>query len=357
MRVRANLGIAANPTAAMLAAQNIPGVTILAPGREPEILAPLSIAALPAPADLLATLSRWGVRTLGELAALPEIGLVERFGAAGSELRKLALGQGESFLGIRPPAAEYVTHQRLDDPITLLEPLLFLVAKQLHELTERLRRNGRATNRITLDLTLETGAWQRVLALPLPMREAWELLRQVRLSLEAHPPEAAILGLGVTLDAVEPRVLQNGLFVPAAPEPEKFQGMLAKLHALVGSGRAGTPEVLNTHRPDAYRLRPSALEASFPEAARTLGVRLAFRYFRPPLRARVALQGNRIQRVTSDRIAGDVVLAAGPWRSSGDWWAAETAWEREEWDIVLESQAAYRIYRSRGDWFLEGNYD
>ena len=72
--ITANLAIAANRSTVTLAARNIAGVTIIPRGREAEALASLPIAALPAAPELVMTLSRWGIRTLGELAALPEIG-------------------------------------------------------------------------------------------------------------------------------------------------------------------------------------------------------------------------------------------------------------------------------------------
>ena len=64
---------------------------------------------------------------------------------------------------------------------------------------------------------------------------------------------------------------------------------------------------------------------------------------------------------------------AGPWRTKGDWWS-ETAWAREEWDVLLkalrpkyqsdsddeeEETTLYRIYLDRRlrRWFVEGVYD
>lgn len=355
--IMANLAIAANPSAAVLAARNIAGVTIIPPGQEAEALASLPIAVLPATPELATTLSRWGVRTLGALAALPEIGLTERLGLEGSRLRKLALGRDDSILNIRPPEPEYLIRQQLEDPIELLEPLLFIVSGQLHALASQLERNGHATNRIAIDLTLECGELRRELALPIPMRDARALLKQVQLALEANPPQAPILAVQIALDPVEPRVSQNGLFLPVAPQPEKLQSLLARLRALLGEEHIGSPVNLNTHRPDAYRLRPCAFDPSTLKGAGQDEQRLAFRYFRPPLTAHVTLRDYRLQRIASERVTGEIVQSAGPWRTSGDWWTSRTAWQRNEWDIVLEDRAVYRIYCTSGRWFLEGNYD
>src|SRR5262249_3330054 len=150
----------------------------------------------------------------------------------------------------------YTAKQELEHPIELLEPLLFIVSAQLQELTSRLHHDGQATNRITIGLTLESGnEFKRVIDLPFPMREPRALLKQVQLSLEASPPLAAMLAVQITLDPIEPRVLQNGLFLAAAPEPEKLHTLLSRLRAMVGEDHVGSPEILNTHRPDAYRFR------------------------------------------------------------------------------------------------------
>ena len=60
---------------------------------------------------------------------------------------------------------------------------------------------------------------------------------------------------------------------------------------------------------------------------------------------------------------GPITQAAGPWRSSGAWWQPTTdvdgAWDRDEWDVALESGAAYRIFQDRktGQWWVEGEID
>ncbi|MGD0436503.1 MAG: hypothetical protein ABSB86_08555, partial [Bryobacteraceae bacterium] len=85
--------------------------------------------------------------------------------------------------------------------------------------------------------------------------------------------------------------------------------------------------------------------------------RQAFRYFRPPTPARVELQNQRPARIAALGIQGKVLNAAGPWRSTGDWWT-RTAWNRDEWDVTLTDHALYRIYREPDNrWFIEGAYD
>ena len=97
---------------------------------------------------------------------------------------------------------------------------------------------------------------------------------------------------------------------------------------------------------------------------------LGFRVFRPPLPAKVETPNGwptriRAQMGAGRSIRGKVLRLAGPWRTSGDWWA-EDDWARDEWDVSVasseashEQQTVYRIFRDlRSDgWFVEGIYD
>ena len=57
---------------------------------------------------------------------------------------------------------------------------------------------------------------------------------------------------------------------------------------------------------------------------------------------------------------GQVVQAAGPWRSSGAWWDLDkTPWDRDEWDVELGEGGICRLFHDRatGVWFLDGIFD
>jgi protein ImuB len=359
MGIAATLAIAASPASALLAARNLPGVTVILAGHDVDVLGSLPVDALEAEPELLTTLRRWGVATLSELAALPETGVRERLGEEGCRLRRLALGQEPRFLRIDPPAPEYATRQALDHPIELLEPLLFVISAQLRELIGRLEQNGGAAGRVTVNLELDGGGeFTRIIQLPFAMRDPRALLKQIQLSLEGDPPKASIVSVCLLVDAAEPRTIQGGLFLPAAPEPERLETLLVRLRGLVGENHVGSPDILETHRPDAYRIRPCAFEPSLPEAREQSlrPLRLSLRYFRPPIVARVHVRAGSPQRLESPRVSGLVLRAAGPWPTSGEWWAT-TAWNRREWDVALDDQGIYRIYQVSDRWFLDGSYD
>ncbi len=60
--------------AAILAARHFEGVTFLQPGEEDRVLGALPVDALPPDPEIFETLDLWGIRSLSELARLPENG-------------------------------------------------------------------------------------------------------------------------------------------------------------------------------------------------------------------------------------------------------------------------------------------
>lgn len=351
------VGMAGHPDTAVLAARNIEGITILDAGREVEILGPLPVEVLPGGAEVLETLQRWGVETLADFAALPPLGVIERLGEEGGRLQALVEGRGGRPLRVSRPPEEYTAVAHLDEPLSNSEPLLFVIAGMVREIVRRLGSHGLAVSEFRG--RLEPGHQIRI-AFPMPVTDPMVILKQVQLDLDAHPPRQAVESVFVELQPTPPRGTQHGLFTPAAPEPGQLQTLLTRLRALAGSDSVGSPELLDTHRPDAWRLRQDVLfqaGAAGEEAGR--GTRLSFRRFRPPLGARVAVDGrHRPARVEARGVRGKVTAAAGPWRTTGEWWA-ETAWARDEWDVGLEDGSLYRIYREHGasGWFVEGEYD
>jgi protein ImuB len=196
---------------------------------------------------------------------------------------------------------------------------------------------------------------ERVVRLPVPSLDTKAFLKLLQLDLEAHPPEAPVIRLWMGVNPVKPRAAQTGLFVPVTPEPVKLELTLARIQGVVGEGRVGTPELLDTHRPDAFRMHAWGRGPGAAVQA-TVAARLVLRLFRPRRAARVAVASSRPAFVAAEGIRGKVTELAGPWRTSGDWWSTDP-WQRDEWDIALSDGAMYRIYCEPGGWFVEGSYD
>jgi len=355
--VKANLALAGNPDAAICAARGFSGVSLIPHGDEGKFLAPLPLALLTADPQMLETLERWGIRRFQEMASLPPLGIAERLGPEGLRLRELARGEADRKLLPLVDALNFEDEIELDYPVELLEPLAFLLARLINGLATRLATRGLATDELRLRLKLEpSGIHERTLRLPVPSLDTKACLKLLQLDLEAHPPDAPIVHLWMGMNPVKPQAAQTGLFVPVTPEPVKLELTLARIQAFVGEGRVGTPELLDTHRPDAFRMKKGAGSPARADVKNTAAPFMALRIFRPRRAARVAIASGRPSFVMADGVRGKIVDLAGPWRTSGDWWTADP-WQRDEWDIALSDGALYRIYCEPAGWFVEGSYD
>jgi protein ImuB len=356
--------------------------------------------------DLLATFRRWGLRTLGDLAALPADEIAARLGTDGLRWHRLA--EGRDLRPLRPAVPEERFEQSLDLewPIEGLEPLSFVLGRLLEPLAAHLERRGRGAAVLHLRLHLVTRAvYERSLQLPAPMRDARTLRTLLLLDLESHPAPAAIDRVVVAADPTPARVLQYSLLHRSLPSPEQLSTLTARLAALLGADRCGSPAVVDSWQPGAFGMKPfnpgsgiggrgsGAIGISGSPIPDPRSPAMALRRFRFPVPARVRLEHERPVHVASDRrglmrrgsSGGRVERCAGPWRTSGHWWidrglgigdrGSERAapymsrssipgprspvWDRDEWDVTLSDGASYRLFRDRATsaWFVDGVYD
>ena len=310
---------------------------------------------------------QWGIATLGELAALPPDALASRLGRRGTALRRLACGEDLRSFVPDADVPRFVERLELEWPIEALEPLSFVFARLLDALSAALARADRGAAAIRLDARLtDRSTHRRVLQLPVAMRDARVLRTLLLLDLESNPPPAAIDVVAIEIDPAPARITQFSLLARALPSPETLSTLTARLSALVGESYVGSPVLLDSHRPDAFALVRYAPEnasggsgAGAEDANGAAGAVL--RRYRPPVAIRVSVRQGRPVHVASSRRgipSGAVDDAAGPWRSSGEWWT-DSSWNRNEWDVALKTGTVCRVFQNRttGSWFVEGLYD
>jgi protein ImuB len=441
--LRVRVAIAGTRTAARLLACAAGGpLTVVDPGTEAAALAPLPIDLLAVlahdepvspshprtlapshPRDarrtiasshvaVLSTFRRWGLRTLGEVAALPADAVAARLGPEGVRWQRLARGEDPRPLLPVVPEERFEQAFDLEWPIEGLEPLSFVLGRLMEPLSAHLERRGRGAAVLHVRLHLVTRAvHERSLQLPAPMRDARTLRTLALLDLESHPPAAAIDRVVVAVDPTPARVLQFSLLTRPLPSPEQLSTLMARLTALMGEGRCGSPAAVDSWQPGAFAMKPfnpgsvapgTVAPSDAPSHPRTLALRtsdpaVALRRFRFPVPARVRVDQHAPARVTTDRVAmrpddpvpakrsafadrgglsgGRVEMCAGPWRTSGNWWTdgphkagslrasvspwPVRVWDRDEWDVTLSDGATYRIFRDRRTdaWFIEGIVD
>ena len=327
--------------------------------------------------DVLAIFERWGLRTLGDVAALPRAEVLARLGPLGQRLHQAACGEDAApFVPMEEPAT-FAARQELEWPIEGLEPLAFVLSRLCDRLSLALRSadRGAVTIRTTLRLVTRE-AHERTLQVPSPMADPRILRTLILLDLESHPPAAAIDIVSIDLEVSPGPIAQGSLIAPTLPTPEDLATLVARLTALVGASRVGAPVVPDTHderrvgmelfraEGKGQRVEGSALPPSPSHLPSVLcPLPSALRRLRLPVAARVDVEHRTPVRVAPSARGlpgGRVVACAGPWRSSGRWWTLNQAgWDRDEWDVELATGDVYRIARDRssGQWVVEGILD
>jgi hypothetical protein len=197
--------------------------------------------------------------------------------------------------------------------------------------------------------------------------------------------------------------MQLGLFAPQTPEPSRLDVTLARLRAMVGEERVGSPVIEDTHRADGFRMegfvnpgpqmrgtggthtnrqvsKLASLQVS--EADNDGRSRMALRRVRPARVVRVTVSSAfaaksavRMIPHPSDKNKGvarvghptikpiafsdgenryEIAAAYGPWKTSGCWWEL-SAWDTEEWDVLAVRVENLPSGAKAHNHFAEGN--
>ncbi len=321
-------------------------------------LAPLPLSAADPTPDQARLLATWGVHTLGGLTALPKGGIGQRLGPEGAALWDRAAGRDERVLRLIEPARTFAAEWDYEPPVEALDPLLFLLRRHAERIALELRATGFAAESLALTLKLEDDTeLRRDFRLPEPNTDPDAWLRALHTHLETLRTAARVAGLRLAAAPARPPRKQDGLFDTGLRDPAAFWDTLARLGALVGDERVGTPAPVDTYRPDTYTLGRPAESVPPPESPPLHPRRGAvLRRFRPPVPARLLFSEGRPVLLESTRAAGAVHAARGPWRSAGAWWTPEP-WALETWHVELETGGIYQLSRSSSGWCMEGVLD
>jgi len=359
---RAAIAVSANYHTARMKAAATRGIAIVPGGAEAVALARLPMAALHLEQEHLETFAIWGIRTLGELACLPEVELIARLGQPARAWREAALGMRPHMF--QPIEPEFALREFLafDDPVEEMDSLLFVGARMIDALVERAADRALALARLTVTMKLEGGAAHELALRPaIPSADRRFLLKLLQLEIAAHPPQAAVLNFELNAEAAPSTLVQLGLFAPQTPEPSRLDVTLARLRAIVGEDRVGSPVLEDTHRPGSFRMEAFAVDA-LPAAQPDDKPRVALRRVRPSAPVHVILRAGKPTAFRDRDNRYQIVTAYGPWRTSGCWWSAD-AWSSEEWDVLATRQdgasvACLLACDGAGNaWRLEAFYD
>ena len=337
-------------------------LVVVAPGGAATraFLAPLPIRLVAEDPALRDSLDRWGIRTVGELAALPTAQVTLRLGEAGARVCLLARGEDDEPFVPRFPADAVEEGLDLDYCIEALEPLSFLLRGLVDRILQRLACRGLACAGLTVRLALDPrGVDVRNVPIAAPTRESATLLDLIRLDLARRPPGAPVVGIHLLALPARVRTTQLDLFRPAGPSPDRLATMLARLAALVGPDNVGAPATVDTWREEAAAIAAfSSRNDRQTATAKPNAPTLTIRRRRPPEAIEVLMGRDQPTALRGKETTARILVAAGPYRLSGEWWD-DGGWAREYWNVHASDGAVYRIHQDQksGQWFLDGYFD
>jgi protein ImuB len=195
--------------------------------------------------------------------------------------------------------------------------------------------------------------------------------------LENFRSEHPIVAVALSAEPIKPAGEQFGLFETTLRNLHQLSETLARLTALLGGDRIGTPVLEETHRPDAFRMQPfgstgfqpvgqagvlackknGRQDACLPNSQDCCApLSPALRRFRPAVSASVLQDEDTLAHVRSGEMSGKIIEQRGPYLLSGNWWD-EKSWARAEWDLQLQNGELIRAHESKGTWKIDGIYD
>jgi protein ImuB len=389
--VTCRVGVADGPFAAALAARAARPVLVVPLRATPAFLAGLPLAALERPA-LVDVLGRLGLRTLGDLAALPGPDVLARFGTEGQRAWRLARGLDERPPSTAPPPVDLTVAVELDPPADTVGPAAFVARGMAEELHGRLWARGSACTRVVIGAETEHGerlerVWRAegaLTAAAMADRLRWQLDGWLQGSAR-HRPTAGISRLWLAPEEVVPAGgRQLGFWGSDVATADRAARAVARVQGLLGLGAVTVPEWrgsrdpatqvalvdaaavdLTVERPGAHRDRvvgpwpgrlprpsparvhPSPLAAAVVDAAGG-SLEVSGRGALSAAPARLSVAGGPWQ---------EVVAWAGPWPLEERWWDAARQRRRARVQLVTTDGQAHLVCIEAGAWRVDATYD
>ena len=400
------VGVADSLLGAVLAARE--GIIVPA-GQAPDFLSPWPLesvlAALPThrlrheARGLLEILARLGLRSLGDLAALPARDVAARFGPAGERLHGLASGASWQVPDARRPETDLAVEAVLDPPVSRADTAAFAARAAAEDLAARLVARGLAAGRLLVEARCEDGTGLARSWMLHTAPASAELTDRVRWQMEGwlagrsgRPPAAPLEHLRLSALELSPTgASRAGLWTAPGEHGERRAHRAAeRVESLLGAGAVRVP-ALEAGRDPRSRARLTSWGEPAPAASDAAGADAPWAGSLPapspsvvPVRPVPAVlvdaegrdvlvdrQGQlegvparlEVERPRDGGWGGGgwarrrrVVSWAGPWPVDEGWWRPEGASRRAYLQVVADPGPPLLLVRA-GRWWLDAVYD
>ena len=309
-------------------------------------LQPLPVESLDCDARTLATLEAVGVRTLGEVLALPRAGLARRFGEALLDEFDRALGTLPDPRAFFSPPERFHAGLELPAEVREAEALIFAVRRLIVQLGGFLAARDGGVQRFRIELFHKEARTDVEVGLVRPGRDTQHFALLAREKLSALSLQEPVRRIALAADEILAVAHENlDLIDDTLKPPGDWRGLIERLRARLGNHAVGGIATNGEHRPEA------AWRVTEP------GVRgTAFEFGTRPLW--LLQKPKRLEEVGSaPQCGGPLALLAGPERIESGWWDGRDA-ARDYFVARAQTESVLWVYRerglARGHWYLHG---
>lgn len=332
------------------------------------VLCPLPLAALRLPTKVLELLAECGLRTIGQLLAIPRSTLPARFGPDVLKRLDQAFGHAGELLEPEIPPQPIRADARFESPLTDTAAVLYVLRRLLARVLDQLHQSHRETQHVVTSWRTEAGeSGEFDLRLLRPTGSADRLWELLTLKLDGLQLPGAIVGLGI--EAIPCRlsmVNRKTLFDDDETHAAEFLNLIERLSSRLGERSVVRCRLLPEYQPElACAVQPwlSGIEdrkTSSEELEKpALRVR-PLRLFPSPVPASVSCDDSSglPQAFQWQRREHVIALCEGPERISTGWWRAASS-KRAYFRVETTTGQRFWLFQrlDSGQWFLQGVFE
>ncbi len=347
---------------------------IIPPGQTRQVLGPLPVAALRMDADAVNTLTRLGLHTIADVAALPRGALARRIGLDALKRMDQALGSEPEPISPARPEVRFALRLSLPDPIGLVDDVTAAFERLMEPLCTRLKRANQGARRLRLTVFRADGTRQtEELGLARPSWDADRIRPLIHLKLKDIDAGYGIDVVRLEAYQTEPLTpVQHKGHVEAAAEAKarlapggaaEFDALLSRLGARVGLEAMTRLSPAESHLPEkTANITAAAFSPPVAEWPAPRGIRPII-MFRPEMIS-ADDQGTPPKHFRWRRRSFEATDIAGPERLTPEWWLDDPDWRtgpRDYWRVTTRSGERLWLFESHGaeisgGWFIHGDF-
>jgi len=382
--VDVRIGVADDLFSAMMAATHtepVRPVRRIDPGASGAFLAGLPIEVLD-DSYVVSLLTRLGVSTLGQCAALGEDALRQRFGAVGEKIYRLASGLDHSVVSPQDAPLDVSQLVELPDAHHVVDHVAFSIRVATEDYVNRLSAAGVVCTRVRITVGFDnaqhgTRVWLHprfFSASELVDRVRWQLEQQARDDPQQHETPPGVVSVFYEALSPEERDSHEPGLWGQGPDA-RVHHVFSRVQSLVGAGGVLTARTQTSRFPGAThvlttwgeKVVPSQHQGPMPGALPKPFPGTVFSHPRDVLLYDSAGQHITVENATLSHAPARLVLGqrelvlvswAGPWPVSERWWDERHARYAHRVQVLDERGVGWLLTSAQGTlWRLEARYD